>query len=50
MKCLIRFMRKGCERRRRRTIGIAGEGNDLGAMVDAKESEKLYWDASYLNC
>lgn len=35
MKCLIRFMRKECERRRIRKIGIVGEGNDLGAMVDA---------------
>lgn len=43
-------MRRGCERRRLRITGIIGEGNGLGTMVDAKEGEKLYWDASYLNC
>jgi len=35
MRCLIRFMRRGCERRRLRIMGKIGEGNDLGAMVDA---------------
>ena len=35
MRCLIRYMRKECEKRGLRLTEIIVEGDDLGAMVDA---------------
>lgn len=35
-------MRRGCERRSLRIIGIIDEGNDLGAVADAVAPELLF--------